>query len=156
MTQGERLFFLPLACHSTSGIKIRLWSYRLLEACCALGVTLGPVFRASLKGGKICRGAMGDLDPLFHSILGRVQERWPRVLGPSVKVKDKFSVQRLLRRESTTEASNQGIPKEVIEANQHWGKHQRSRGILPQMSMMERYSDARANVGYLIKYSFSL
>ena len=78
------------------------------------------------------------------------------MLSMSVKVQDETSVRRLLRWGLTTEASNRGIPKEVIEANQRWGKHQRSRGVLPNMSMMERYSDARANVGYLIRYSLGL
>ena len=99
---------------------------------------------------------MGDLDLLFHGVLQRVQERWPRVLPLSVRVQDETSVRRSLRRGSTTEASNRGIPKEVVEANQRWGKHQRARGVLPQMAMMERYSDARANVGYLIRYSLGL
>jgi hypothetical protein len=156
MSDGEKLFFLPLACQSTSGIHIRLWVHRLLEAYGAVQVYSGPVFRVGGRREKVKRSAMGDLDPLFHGILVRVQERWPRVLPSMVKVSDEFSVRRSLRRGSTTEASNRGIPKEVIEANQRWGKHQRSRGVLPGMSMMERYSDARANIGYLIRYSLGL
>jgi hypothetical protein len=157
MSNGEKLFFLPLACRSTSGIDNRLWTHRLLEAYAALRVYSGPVF--CMGGGnreKVKRSAMGDLDPCLHGILVRVQERWPRVLPPSIKVGDEFSVRRSLRRGSTTEASNRGIPKEVIEANQRWGKHQRSRGVLPSMSMMERYSDARANIEYLVRYSLGL
>jgi hypothetical protein len=156
MTEGEQLFFLPLACRSSADIEIHLWMHRLLETYGALGVTSGPVFHVAHTGKKVKQSAMGDLDLLFHGILQRVQEHWPQVLPPSVKVQDEISVRRSLRRGSTTEASNRGIPKEVVEANQRWGKHQRSRGVLPQMSMMERYSDARANVGYLIWYSLSL
>lgn len=128
----------------------------MLEAYGKLGVYSGPVFRVAGQRAKVKRSAMGDLDPLLHGVLVRVQERWPQVIPPSVKVGDEVSVRRSLRRGSTTEASNRGIPKEVIEANQRWGKHQRSRGVLPGMSMMERYSDARANIGYLIKYSLGL
>jgi hypothetical protein len=156
LTDGERLFFLPLACRSQAGIDIRLWTHHLLQTYKELGVVSGPVFCVAQKGGKVKRSAMGDLDLLFHGILGRVQERWPRVLPPSVKIQDETSVRRSLRRGSTMEASNRGIPREVVEANQHWGKHQRSRGVLPNMNMMERYSDARANVGYLIWYSLGL
>jgi hypothetical protein len=156
LTDGERLFFLPLACRSQAGIDIRLWTHQLLETYNAQGVNSGPVFRVAQKGGKVKRSAMGDLDLLFHGILMRVQERWPRVLPGTVKVQDETSVRRSLRRGSTTEASNRGIPREVVEANQRWGKHQRSRGVLPGMSMMERYSDARANVGYLVRYSLGL
>ena len=155
-TEGEKLFFLPLACRSSSGIDIRLWTHRTIEAYGKFGVFAGPLFRIAQRGSKVRRSSVGDLDILFHGLMQRVQERWPQVLKPSVQVPDEMSVRRSLRRGSTTEASNRGIPKEVIEANQRWGKHQRSRGVLPNMSMMERYSDARANVGYLIRYSAGL
>jgi hypothetical protein len=156
LTDGERLFFLPLACRSQAGINIRLWTHQLQQTYKELGVVSGPVFRVAQKGGKVKRSAMGDLDLLFHGILGCIQEHWPRVLPVSVKVQDETSVWWSLCRGSMTEASNRGIPREVVEANQHWGKHQRSRGVLPNMNMMERYSDARANVGYLIRYSLGL
>jgi hypothetical protein len=126
MTDGEKLFFLPLACRSSSGIDNRLWTHCLLEAYGHLGVYSGPVFRVAGRREKAKRSAMGDLDPMFHGILVRVQERWPRVMPPSVKILDETSVRRSLRRGSTTEASNRGVPKEVIEANQRWGKHFRS------------------------------
>lgn len=155
-TQGERLFFLPLACRLSSGVKIQVWMSRLLEAYEDVGVTAGPVFRVAQKGGRVKRSAMGDVDVLFHGVLLKVQERWPRVLPSHVRIQDDTSVRRSLRRGSTTKASNRGIPREVVEANQRWGKHQRSRGVLPSMGMMERYTDARANVDYLIQYSLSL
>lgn len=43
-TDGKRLYFLPLACHSQAGIEIRLWMYRLLQKYQMLGVVTGPVF----------------------------------------------------------------------------------------------------------------
>jgi hypothetical protein len=43
--------------------------------------------------------------------------------------------------------------KEVIEANNRWQKHLRARGLTPRMSMMERYSDAKASVPALIRFS---
>ena len=52
-TEGERLFFLPLACRSSSGIEIRSWMQRLLDAYSALGVHSGPVFRVAHKGKKV-------------------------------------------------------------------------------------------------------
>jgi hypothetical protein len=63
MSDGEKLFFLPLACQSTSGIHNRLWTHRLLEAYGALGVYSGPVFCMGGKRDKVKRSAMGDLDP---------------------------------------------------------------------------------------------
>ena len=69
VTEGEKLFFLPLACQSESGIDNRLWAHRMLETYGKLGVTGGPVFRVQHKGTKIRRCAVGDLDVLFHGIL---------------------------------------------------------------------------------------
>ena len=91
-TDGEWLYFLPLACHSQAGIEICLWAYRLLQTYRVLGVVSGPVFRFAHKGAKIMRSLVGDLDVLFHGVLARVQERWPRVLPPTVKVQDEISV----------------------------------------------------------------
>jgi hypothetical protein len=129
-----------------------------LEAYERLGVMSGPVFRVSLKGTKKVRwSAMGDLDVLFHGALLQVQEHcWSPFLPSTVKVQDETSVWRSLRWGSTMVASNRGTPHEVIEANQCCRKHQWSRGILPRMSMMEGYSDAKSNIGYLIRYSMGL
>jgi hypothetical protein len=77
MSDGEILFFLPLACCSISGIDNRLWTHRLLEAYAMLSVYSGPIFRVAGKRVKVKRSAMGDLDPLFNGVLIRVQERWP-------------------------------------------------------------------------------
>ena len=130
--------------------------YRLLQTYQMLGVVSGPVFQVAQKGNRVRRSLVGDLDVLFHGVLTRVQERWPRVLPLMVKIQDEVSVRQSLCQGSTMEALNRGIPKEVVEVNQHWSKHQQSHGVLPAMGMMERYSDARANVGYLVKYSLGL
>jgi hypothetical protein len=97
LMDGEKLFFLPLACRSSAGIEIRMWTQRVIEAYEVLGVVSGPVFWVSHKG---------DLDMLFHGILSRVQERWPQVLVAGVKIQDKTSVRHSLRQGSTTAASN--------------------------------------------------
>jgi hypothetical protein len=41
---GEKLFCQPLALESKSGLKIRLWMYRLIEAYDVMQVVEGPVF----------------------------------------------------------------------------------------------------------------
>jgi len=52
-----------------------------------------------------------------------------------------------------SEILNHEVPKEVIEANNGWRKHMRSKGMLPNMSMVERYADAKASITTLIKYT---
>lgn len=104
----------------------------------SVGVTSGPMFRAAGEkaGAKTKRAKMGDLDPAFHEVLIRVQERWPHVIQVSVKVEDDYSVRRSLRRGQTSRAQNQGIAANVVEAKERWRKHKRSQGVLPSIGMM--------------------
>jgi hypothetical protein len=151
---GEKLFCQPLALESKSGLKIRLWMYRLIEAYDVMQVVEGPVFRTAGKTpGTIKRAQISDLDPMLHAILKRIQLIWPSVISDSVDIESEFSMFRSIRRGSTSHAQNVQIPKEVIEANNRWRKAAKARGLTPGMSMMERYSEARASVPTLIRYS---
>jgi hypothetical protein len=100
---------------------------------------------------------MADLNPNFIDLLERVRKRWSNVLGQEeVNIRKDFSIGRSLRRGVTAEAQNVGIPKEVIEANNRWRKHSRAKGLTPGMTMMERYSDAKASVPTLVRFSKEL
>jgi hypothetical protein len=154
---GEKLFCQPLAIDSTSKVEIAKWFHRALWVLEKLGIESGPMFRTEARGGaKYKKSSVGDLDGLLHSILARVQNRFPEVIGKNVDVPEEYSASRSMRRGATSEAQNAEIPKEVIEANNCWRKHMRSRGLTPGMSMMERYSDAIASVPSLIRFSRSL
>lgn len=61
-------------------------------------VASGPTFRAvgQKAGAKTKRSKMGDLDPNFHEVLKRVQEKWPHIIQALVKVEDDYSVKRSL------------------------------------------------------------
>ena len=154
---GEKLFCQPLALESKSGINIRLWLYRVIEAYGVLGVRDGPMFRkAGRAPGTIRRAQISDIDGMFHAVLMRVQTKWPNVIPDSVNVQEEYSAFRSIRRGSTSQAQNVRLPREVIEANQRWRKMMKARGLTPGMSMMERYSEARASVPTLIRYSGEL
>jgi hypothetical protein len=112
-------------------------------------IVLGPLFRDSK--GK--RASTADLDVALHRILERVQKKWPNVIPDTVDIKKEYSVYRSLQRGATAEAQNVGVPQEVIEADNRWRKHSRARGLTPGMSMMERYTDAKASVPALIRFS---
>ena len=119
------------------------------------GTKAGPALRAA--GGKpgdpARQSSAGDLDPPLHDLLKRVQERFPNATRPSAKISDEFSLRRSGRRGSSTNAQSQDVPKEVIEANNGWRKHVRSKGALPNASMAERCSDAKASATTLIKHA---
>jgi hypothetical protein len=155
---GEKLFCQPLAMESTSKVKIALWFFhRTLGVLVNMGIVSGPIFRVpGKKPGSYKRATIGDLDPALHWILKRVQDRWPSVIPNTVNVAEEYSMFRSLRRGDTSAAQNAKIPKEVIEANNRWRKRARANGLTPGMSMMERYSDAKASVPTLTRFSKEL
>ncbi len=149
---GEKIFTQPLAIESNSGVTIMLWFFRTLDLLHRNGEAGGPLF----KNPKNKRASVADLDVMLHAILSRVQAKWPNVIPDHVKVNEEYSSLRSFRRGATAEAQNANIPEEVIVANNRWRKHSRARGSLPSMSMMERYTDAKANVKALIRFSGGL
>jgi len=153
-TVGEKLYFQPLAVKSNSGVEYKLWLQRAIGVYQLLGVTSGPLFRTVVKRtSKVKRVTIADLDTLFHDVMKRVQVRHPNLLPKTVNVEEEMSVRRSLRRTFTTQAQNVQVPKEAIEANNRWRKHMKLRGVLPSMDMVERYSDAKASVEYLVRPS---
>ena len=48
-----------------------------------------------------------------------------------------YKITRSLRRGSSRQAQNQGIPSSVIETNQRWRKHEGSQGSLTSMEMRD-------------------
>ena len=154
---GEKVFCQPLAMESKSGVKIGQWFWRALEMLAAQNVTSGPMFRVMGKeAGTVKRATTADLNPNLIDLLERVRKRWSNVFGEGVNIQKEFNIGRSLRRGVTAAAQNAGISKDVIEANNRWRKHSRSKGLTPGMTMMERYSDAKASVPTLVKFSKEL
>ena len=149
---GEKVFTQPSAHELKSGITIMLWFWRTLGLLKSHNQGTGPLFRNE----KNKRASVAELDVLLHAIMVQVQNKWPNVIPNHVRVHEEYSSLRSFRRGATAEAQNAGIPEDVITANSHWRKHCRSRGSLPLMSMMERYTDAKANVPALIHFSGGL
>ena len=154
---GEKVFCQPLAMTSKSGVNIGEWIWRTLEALGHQNVTTGPMFRVAEKGkGMFKRATTADLNPSFIALLERVQKRWANVFAGDLDVGKEFNIGRSLRRGVMAEAQNVGIPEEVIEANNRWRRQARAKGLTPGMSMMERYSDAKASVPTLVQFSKEL
>jgi len=155
---GENQYFQSLANVTASGLNIQKWMFRAITTYESLGVVDGPMFRlaSSGRGAKVKQCAMGNLNPAFHALLKRVQDRRPNVIPADVDVEAEYDIARSERRGVTAHAQNQCIPKEVIEANNRWRKHEKARGMRPGMCMMEHYSDAKASVKMLIRFSQGL
>lgn len=151
---GEKLYFQPLAESSKSGVRYKLWIGRAIAILEVFGIKSGPMFQATRTKSKAVKQAgVVDLDVLFRDLMKQVQARRPDLLPETVDVDTEVSIRRSLRRAFTAQAQNVGVPQEAIKANNHWRKFMRARGGLPAMSMIERYSDAKATVDYLVRPS---
>ena len=99
------------------------------------------------------------MDRLIYPVLREeVQRKCPNVISQDTIIEDAFSTYRSLRRgASTAEAQNSKITKPVIEAHNRWRKHARWNGTAQGMSMMDRYTDAKAlSALTLIRFSYNL
>jgi hypothetical protein len=113
---------------------------------------VGPMFQN--KNGT--RMSIAEMDEFLHNVLCGVQRKYTNVIGDKVNIHEEFSAYRSLRRGATSEAQNAAIPKEVIESNNRWRKFSRAKGMTPEISIMERYSDAKVAVPLLIRFSNEL
>ena len=150
---GIKFYTQPLAWSTKGGRCLATWFLRARECYAEDNIVSGPMFRNEAKKSKM---SVAEMDIGFHALLRLVQNRCPNLIADSVKVEDDYSMKRSLRRGATAEAQNAQIPTDVIQANNRWRKFSRAKGMTPGMSMMERYSDARASVPTLILFSFGI
>lgn len=96
---------------------------------------------------------IAEIDFLFHWMLHEVQKRDPSIVRDDVDIEEVYSVRRSLRRGATSEACYARIPTDVINANNRWRSNFHSKGIRPNLSMVEHYSDAEVLAPTLIRFS---
>ena len=147
---GIKFYTQPLAWETNDKRNLSTWFIRARECYANEGITTGPMFRNTLKMTKM---SVAEMDVGFHELLRIVQRRCSNLIADSVNIEEDYSMKRSLRRGATAEAQNAEIPTSVIEANNGWRKFSRAKGMTPGMSMMQRYSDAKASVPTLIRFS---
>ena len=64
--------------------------------------------------------------------------------------------ERLHHRGSNTQARNQRVPADVISLNNRWRAQEKAGGRRPRFQMMEHYTDVRAALPSLLRYSLSM
>jgi hypothetical protein len=154
---GRKKHWFPLVSESASGVlKNEVWLSRLLrEYLLVHKVPLsGSLFRVRARDSR--PATLSELDGLFRRYLKELQVSRPEILSSDSNVDQEFSFRRSLRRGSTTHARNRSIPKDVIEANNRWRKHEHSKNKEPSLSMLDTYTDVVAALQLLLRYSKAL
>jgi hypothetical protein len=152
---GRRKHQIPLVPTTASGIENKLWLFRLIAIFEDAEVTGGPLLRSTIKARMPAR--IKDFDTLLHKYLIIVQETRPDLIEAKVNISKAYSLQRSLRRGSTAQARNVGVPKDIILLNNRWRSVERSRNkqAMPG-EMIEYYTDVVVAIEALLKYSTPL
>jgi len=149
---GENYHLLTIVTRTSSGIDNEKWIGRLLRVYKNMNITSGPLFR-DLSGQRI---KAFDLEPTFFDRLEQVQAAKPNLIPTYEVVSEDYGIYRSFRRGSTSEATNNGVPSEVIDLNNRWRKFHRAGGSRPTLTMREHYSDVRLTLNQSLRYSASL
>ena len=115
-----------------------------------LGVVDGPVLRAVEKV-KVRKARIAEVDEAFHEYLKKAQKE--KGINKSSDVEKEFSIERSLRRGSTTRARVVGVPVSVVEANNGWKRVDRAGAKNASVRMHEHYTEIKDLIPLLIQYS---
>ena len=149
---GERYHMMILARTTNSGIEPGKWADRLESSLRHPSVRNGFVFKTT-RGNQ---AKIGNYEDEFLDRLTQTRVARPSLFAPDVNVTEVYSLRRSLRRGSTSEAANRGVPKDIIEMNNRWRKFEAARGRRPGMSMMAHYTEIRLAIPTLWRYSRAL
>ena len=143
---------IPIADVTRSGIPTRKWVSRLLvRRCVEEGQREGPLF-AKIDGTP---ALLSMYNPTFRRLLEKTRETNPRAFSAKTSMED-YSLRRSLRRGSTTEAQNNGVPEATIELVNRWRKREKAKGAEPGLPMRQVYTQALSALPTTLRYSQSL
>ncbi len=149
---GENYHLLPIVTLTRSGIDNKKWIGRLLTCYKEKSISNGPLFCNS-QGTK---AKALDFEPGFFDRLEQVQLFHPELIPSTDDVVEDYGIYRSFRRGSTSEATNQGLPPEVIDTNNRWRKFHRAGASRPSLTMRDHYADVRLTLKQSLRYSSCL
>lgn len=147
---GSRYHLTPLAAKTQSGLEVKVWIERLLEARQAVARTHGPAF-----GDGSPRSSNKDYEMAILDRLQQVQNQGD-VIPSGVSVYEEYGISRSFRRGATTEARNRGVSEKDVDLMNRWRNVESAKGRKPRLSMQDHYSDIRMLVPALIRFSQAL
>ncbi|KAL7570196.1 hypothetical protein ACA910_020028 [Epithemia clementina (nom. ined.)] len=129
-----------------------MWLFESLEAH---GETFGPLL--CIQPTESTAAQVSHLDVWFHKYLLMVQDSQMGAIAEHVNMINRYSMQRLLRCGSTTQACNKRVPKDVVDLNSCWqtedqAGHQSASGS----GMLQVYTKVVAALETLLQFSATL
>ena len=149
---GESYHLLCAVDVTSHGLEPRKWVGRLIQLLQNKGVRNGPLFR----GAQGQRLKANHFEPDLISKLEYIQETKPDLIPGNVEVEEEYGVSRSFRRGATSEAVNNGVKPDVIDANNRWRKMHQAGASRPALSMREHYTDVRLTLKHRLQFSKAL
>lgn len=151
---GTRNFMMALANESDSGLEIGRWVH-LLSAKLemeGLSKSIGPAI-CNADGSLV---TSQELNAELHDVLLEIQANSPELIVSSIDVKYKYSINRSFRRGSTTRAREKGVSEATISINNRWRQVERSGGSMPNLRMIDLYTEISQTLVSRLRFSKSL
>lgn len=153
---NEATSTLILASRSEGGLPMRRWIQRLV------GVLFmeGALEREGQHIPAICErdGELMErklINEEFLAQLEGIQKDKPNMLDKKIKVRQRYGINRSLRRGSRTRAQYKRVDKDIIELINRWSRFEGVRGR-PALSMYDHYAEMRQLLNIYVIYSQSL
>jgi hypothetical protein len=148
---GERHHSLVLANESMSGLKTRWWIEKLIEVCAQEGRHRGFAFCHT--DGTPPSGA--DYNIVMRQYLRVIQDTNPKLFSPDEDLM-RYGISRTYQKSAENRARRAGMKEEDVIVMNRWRINEQAQGRHPRYAMIDHYSDARALVSIMWRYSYSL
>ncbi len=92
----------------------------------------------------------------FHEQLQQVKDTNPHLFDENVIITDRYNLFRSFRRGATTRAREMKVDPSIISMNNRWRKSQNQSGAVPNLPMMDLYTEIQQALLTRISFSKSL
>lgn len=152
---GERNVLLPMVNETASGLQVRNTIENLVRILKREGRNEG------MPGPALCHSngrsiSRAEINREFLTALLKIQSEAPNLIGEDVEVEKSYHIYRSLRRGATSRAASAGLKGPEIERNNRWRKYELNGGSMPNMSMLDLYTDIKLALSSYLLFSSSL
>jgi hypothetical protein len=149
---GETYHLLCTVDRTNHGLEPRKWVGRYMQSLVDRGIRNGHLFWDA-NGSRM---KAGYFEPQFFHRLSQVQQSNPELLSQDIEVEEEFGIFSSFRQGATSEAVNNGVQPDQIDANNRWRKMYQARGSRPTLAMREHYTDVRLTLNHRLMFSRAL
>ena len=149
---GSMLHLMVSVNTTKSGLDVRNWVECWVKVLKREGRTTGPAF-CKLDGELI---NLRGLECEFHNQLERIQGEGSSLVEADVKVRERYSIFRSLRRGSTARAIDVKISDTTIDLHNRWRSREARKGQRASTNMRDYYTDLALVLNARLEYSRNL